>query len=168
MCVKCLQDLKMERVQSVLCSGNVNIKQWQILDRVGDRTATSRSLHSSCPGRTIFLSSVPLLPSCLYSLFLSHRSPSTALHWSQVLSHSPEAPSSLFFLFYRKKKNIAYPFRPHPLSFNLFLSSFLNQPWRDMVKLTSRTERERSLRVSVWQPHLKLKVKEILWILGRE
>lgn len=121
------RDLKIERVQSVLCSSNVNIKQWQIFYRVGDRTATSRSLHSSCPGRTIFLSSVPLLPSRLYSLFLSHRSPSTALHWSQVLSHSPEAPSSLFFLFYRKKKKHSLSLPPPPSVFQS-LSVILSQP----------------------------------------
>lgn len=94
----------MEQVQSVLCSGNVNIKQWQILDRVGDRTATSRSLHSSCPGRTIFLSSVPLLPSCLYSLFFLIGAPQQPCTGARCCLTPQRHPLPFSFYFIERKK----------------------------------------------------------------
>lgn len=133
---------------SLVCSSNVNIKQCQILDRVDDRAATSRSLYYSGPGRT---PSPPPPPPPFSSLILfsfligAPQQPHTGARCCLTPRRHP-LPFSFSF---RQKKNMAFLFRPHPLSFNLFQSSFLNQPWRDMVKLTSRTEREKSLMVSV-------------------
>jgi len=116
---------------SSVCISNVNIKQRQILDRADDRAATSiLVLEELC-------SPLPFLSLILFAFLIG--APQQPYTGARCCLTPRRHPFPFSFSF-RQEKNMAFLFRPHPLSFNLFLSSFLNQPWRNMVKLTSRTE----------------------------